>query len=179
VSATELFIELGRQGFSLAPSGEGIRVRPASRLPKVLREAVRRHKAELLAMLYGRAEAGSSAVGIEGPAAAVDWDQAEANCLVAEVQAARFEWFGRSGWPADPCAYRQLGTHFDRIDGAWLSRDRAALQSAVRDTLALIVGATPPEPPPSPSRAGGNSEAATKGGLFAGEVKSGLYSAKM
>jgi TubC N-terminal docking domain len=54
VTAADLLADLARQGFTLAPEGEDLRVRPASRLAEDLREAVRQHKAELLALLRGR-----------------------------------------------------------------------------------------------------------------------------
>jgi hypothetical protein len=51
VTATDLLSDLARRGFTLAPDGDGIRVCPASRLTEDLREAVRQHKPELLALL--------------------------------------------------------------------------------------------------------------------------------
>jgi site-specific DNA-methyltransferase (adenine-specific) len=134
MTAPELLADLARQGFTLTPEGDGIRVRPASRLPEELRQAVRLHKAELLALL----------------AAGRPWDQTAANALVDLIQAARRERFGPSEWPADRGACRELRQHFDRMGSAWDCRDEAALESAVRDTLALIGRLPPPGPPPSP-----------------------------
>src|SRR5262249_13319610 len=85
-----------------------------------LRDAIRQHKAELLALL------------------APPWDQAEAARLVASVQTARQGRFGGSEWPADPAACQKLAALFDQIDNAWLDRNRLALEAAVKDTLALI-----------------------------------------
>jgi hypothetical protein len=158
VTGTDLFTELARQGFTLTAEGVGIRVRPASRLTDALRAGIRENKAELLARL----------------AADKPWDQAAAANLVAEVEAARGERFGAPEWPADPSACRELGERFDSVDRAWLSRDRAALESAVRDTLALIARLASPEPP-SPSSEAGNPVPKAQGGLFAAEVESGPY----
>jgi len=51
VTAIDLLADLARQGFSLIPEGDGIRVTPASRLTGELRQAVMSHKPALLAQL--------------------------------------------------------------------------------------------------------------------------------
>jgi hypothetical protein len=134
MTAPELLADLARQGFTLTREGDGIRVLPASRLTEADRRAIREHKPELLALL----------------AAGRPWGQTAANALVDLIQAARRERFGPSEWPADRGACRELRQHFDRMASAWVCRDRAALDSAVRDTLALIGRPPPPGPPPSP-----------------------------
>jgi len=52
MTATELLSELQHQGFTLAPLPEGkLVVKPAERLTDALREQLRQHKAEVLALL--------------------------------------------------------------------------------------------------------------------------------
>jgi DNA modification methylase len=51
VTAADLLTALTREGFTLAAEGDGIRLHPASRLTDALRQRVREHKAELLALL--------------------------------------------------------------------------------------------------------------------------------
>jgi tubulysin polyketide synthase-like protein len=51
MTAAELLADLHRQGFTLAPQGDGVRVAPLSRLPEDLRAAILAHKAGLLALL--------------------------------------------------------------------------------------------------------------------------------
>ncbi len=51
MSAAELLVELGPQGFTLTPAGDGIRVTPAGRLTAELRDRIRRHRPELLLLL--------------------------------------------------------------------------------------------------------------------------------
>jgi hypothetical protein len=58
MTAAQLLSELARQGFTLIAEGDGIRVRPASRLTEELRQAVRRHKSELLVLLAGAGSSG-------------------------------------------------------------------------------------------------------------------------
>jgi hypothetical protein len=53
---SELLADLTRQGFTLAAEGAGVRIAPSSRLSAGLRQAIRRHKADLLAILAARAE---------------------------------------------------------------------------------------------------------------------------
>jgi hypothetical protein len=55
VIAAQLFTSLARQGFTLAAEGNGIRISPASRLTDALRQDIREHKAELLAILLAPA----------------------------------------------------------------------------------------------------------------------------
>jgi hypothetical protein len=76
MTAVELLDDLTRRGFSMAREGDGIRVTPASRLTADVRQEVRAHRAELLALLAGRQE----------PAFA--WDQAEADHLLAQMRGA-------------------------------------------------------------------------------------------
>jgi hypothetical protein len=51
MTAPELLNELRRRGFSLAPEGAGIRIRPASRLPPDLRNEILVHKPGLRSLL--------------------------------------------------------------------------------------------------------------------------------
>jgi hypothetical protein len=77
VSAAELLADLIRQGFTLTPEGEGIRVTPASRLTPAARQAIADHKPALLALLAAP----------HRPVPGFVWDQAEAERLLAEVRA--------------------------------------------------------------------------------------------
>jgi hypothetical protein len=52
MTSLELLADLCEHGFTLAPADGGIRVHPASRLTTPLREAIRAHKGELLALLH-------------------------------------------------------------------------------------------------------------------------------
>ena len=52
MTANELLTTLQRQGFSLTPlPGDKLEIRPSSKLPEELREALRQHKVEVLALL--------------------------------------------------------------------------------------------------------------------------------
>jgi hypothetical protein len=53
VSATALLDDLTRQGFALAREGDGLRVRPASRLTADLRRAIAANRDKLLRLLAG------------------------------------------------------------------------------------------------------------------------------
>jgi hypothetical protein len=77
VTAAELLADLTRQGFVLTPEGNSIRVRPASRLPAALRQAIAVSKLGLLELL--RAD-GRNANG------SPPWDQAAADALLAELR---------------------------------------------------------------------------------------------
>jgi hypothetical protein len=74
---TELLAELGRAGFTLELAGDGIRVRPASRLTPELRERIARHRTELLACL------GATPNPVPG---VPPWDQAEADRLLTRLR---------------------------------------------------------------------------------------------
>ena len=50
-SAAGLLADLSARGFAVAAAGDGLRVTPAGRLSEADREAIRAHKAELLALL--------------------------------------------------------------------------------------------------------------------------------
>jgi hypothetical protein len=78
VIAAELLADLIRQGFSLAPQGDGIRVTPISQLTADLRHTIVTYKPALLALL----------TGAEKPAAAFTWDQAGAEGLLAQLREA-------------------------------------------------------------------------------------------
>src|SRR5262245_63434904 len=64
--AVELLEGLRRRGFALAPEGDSLRITPSSRLSPELRQAIRAHRAELLALLR--------------------WDQAAADALLAQLR---------------------------------------------------------------------------------------------
>jgi hypothetical protein len=51
MNAAQLLTELRARGIQLEPAGDGLRVRAAAPPEPELREAIRRHKAELLALL--------------------------------------------------------------------------------------------------------------------------------
>lgn len=51
MTTAELLSTLADQGITLSAEGNGIRVQPASQLTAVLRQAIRDHKGELLALL--------------------------------------------------------------------------------------------------------------------------------
>jgi hypothetical protein len=78
VTAAELLADLARDGFTLVPEGEGIRVSPVSRLTPARRRAIAAHKPALLALLAAPRR----------PAHTFVWDQAEAERLLAEVREA-------------------------------------------------------------------------------------------
>jgi hypothetical protein len=67
------------------------------------------------------------------------WDQAQAEQLVAEVIEARLASFGKAEWPDGQTACQKLGKLYDKVDGAWLAKDLAALETAGSATLVLIV----------------------------------------
>ena len=60
MTTTELMAHLAGQGFTLAPEGADIRIRPSSRLTPELRSEIRNHKSELLALITGQVCAGPS-----------------------------------------------------------------------------------------------------------------------
>lgn len=76
MTAAELLADLAHQGFTLALERNGIRVMPASRLTEELRQALRKHKPALFALLAERQPRPSALV----------WDQAEASRLLAELR---------------------------------------------------------------------------------------------
>ena len=51
MTATDLLLDLRRQGFSLIPEGGGIRIKPASSVTPDLRQAVREQRTGLLVLL--------------------------------------------------------------------------------------------------------------------------------
>jgi hypothetical protein len=116
MTAVEFLEELACQGLTLAAEGDGIRVRPASRLTEVLREGIREHKAELLPLLCSR------------------WDQVAADSLVSKVLSR----LDVVGWPRDADARRRLGLLMDRVDERWLVRDLTGLRAAVALFLAAL-----------------------------------------
>jgi hypothetical protein len=132
VTATDLLDDLARQGFCLTPEGDGIRVRPASRLTGELRQVIRAHKAALLALL----------VDPEEPAPAVTWDQAEAEGLLAELRdgLARREstWPGRK-FPPVKAAVLQIGVEACEA----YVRDHDLEAARGWDALALLRAAVP------------------------------------
>ncbi|HKI36280.1 MAG TPA: hypothetical protein VKA46_30765 [Gemmataceae bacterium] len=132
MTTTELLAELACQGFSLTPDGDGIRVTPASRLTAELREAIKTHKAELLALLEGREE----------PDTALAWDQAEAERLLAELRdrLARLErtWPGGK-FPPVKANVLQIGVE---VCEAYV-RDHDLEASRGWDALALLRAAVP------------------------------------
>jgi hypothetical protein len=66
------------------------------------------------------------------------WDPAAAAKLIAHIQDRRHAQFGPSEYPPDPADCRALWAAFDRIDAAWLARDRPSFEQAVRDAFALL-----------------------------------------
>jgi hypothetical protein len=62
MKAAELLTELSSGGFTLAPEGQRIRVRPASRLSAELREAIVANRLELLKLLKGRLQPEANAL---------------------------------------------------------------------------------------------------------------------
>jgi hypothetical protein len=80
--------------------------------------ALAEHKAALLALLV--------------------WDQAEADRLLAQIEARRLQLFGKTAWPQDDAQARALWPLFDAIDRAWTGQDMAGLLSAVRACLARL-----------------------------------------
>jgi DNA modification methylase len=115
--AAQLFTSLARQGFTLAAEGDGIRVRPRSRLTDAIRQDIREHKTELLALLADREL----------------WDQSEADRLIASVLA---------GWD-DPDRPRELHQLAETIDAAFLSRSLAALRACVATFRAVVAAQRP------------------------------------
>ena len=51
MTATEVLEKLGQLGVTVWPHGGNIRFQPASRVPPTLKDAVREHKPEILALL--------------------------------------------------------------------------------------------------------------------------------
>src|SRR5215469_11235624 len=115
MTAAELLADLQDQGFQLSPEGAGLRVRFAARLTPEQRQAIRTHKAELLALLR------------QPP----PWSQGKADALIAELQARRRRLWGESGWPRDRNHCPRLWGLMDALDAAYLSHDLPALRVAV------------------------------------------------
>jgi hypothetical protein len=78
MTAAELLADLTRQGFNLAPEGDGIGVRPARRLTEQQQEAIRAHKPALLTLLAAPPQLAPS----------FTWDQAEAERLLGQIREA-------------------------------------------------------------------------------------------
>src|SRR5262249_35845756 len=140
MTVDELLEDLARQGFTLAAEGDGIRVRPVSRLPEELRQALRRRKPEVLAILAARPAPLSPAPPSEPSAA--DWDVAAAARLLAELQAeverieAR-EFGGRLPEPLQSVLTDALAL------GEQYVRDHAAEAARGWDALELLRGLVP------------------------------------
>jgi hypothetical protein len=130
VTAADLLEDLARQGFTLAAEGDGIRVRPASRLSEDLRQAVRRYKAELLAILSAQAAPLPPTRPSEPSApSAAPWDAAVADAVLAAVNARLDRALAKGGEADTPArrnvveAYRRViaGYHRDRHPLLWES----------------------------------------------------------
>jgi hypothetical protein len=74
------------------------------------------------------------------------WDELEADRMVAEIQAACHGNFGESGFPSDLDRRRRLGIVFNRIDTCSLARDLCGLGEAVRAGLIIISEGDGPAP---------------------------------
>jgi hypothetical protein len=130
VTPAELLADLDRQGFTLAPEGDGIRVTPASRLTGELRHAIRAHRPALLGLL----------ATAQVPAPAFAWDQAEADRLLADLRGrlARVEAAVAAG-EAPAVRAAALRTWLEVGEGYVRDRDLEAARGW--DALALLRGA--------------------------------------
>jgi hypothetical protein len=129
VTATELLAELARQGFSLSIEGDGIRVRPASCLGGELRQAVRTHKAALLALLAG---------------APAPWDEARADATLSEVLGVVGRAEARHASPARRAVlaiYRDLAQRYHRERDALLYEAPAAVNALLTRWAEGVQGA--------------------------------------
>jgi hypothetical protein len=129
VSAAELLASLTREGLTLDPEGEGIRVTPASRLTPAARQAIAAHKPALLDLL----------AALRRPTSAFAWDQVEAERLLAEVREAlaRVEAAVAAG-KAPPARRDVLRTWLEVAEGFVSDREREA--ACGWDALELLRG---------------------------------------
>lgn len=91
MSASKLLTELTRQGLTLATEGTGIRVTPTSRLTEELRQTIRTHKAELLALLRGQSDTGADDALAEALAAI---ERAKRSVPLTQLQRTILDTFG-------------------------------------------------------------------------------------
>jgi hypothetical protein len=143
--ATGLLARCRAQGIELsAGPGGALAWEADSALPADVAEGLARHKADVLALLAAenRPRQGPSPLCPtvptvpEGPP--VRWQQAEADALLAQVQARRRQCFGERGWPEDRAARVRLAERAGAIDAAWFARDLPGLRRAASDYLALL-----------------------------------------
>jgi hypothetical protein len=117
VTAAELLADLTREGFSLVPEGDGIRVTPVSRLTPTARQAIAAHKPALLALLAAPPRGMPTFV----------WDQAEAERLLGEVRGAiaRVEAAVAAG-EAPPVRLAAMRAWLEVAEGYVMDREREA-----------------------------------------------------
>jgi hypothetical protein len=143
MTAAKLLADLTRQGFNLTPEGDGIGVRPASRLTGQQREAIRAHKPALLTLLAA-----------PRPTPAFAWDQAEAERLLAQLREvlSRVERAVAAG-TAPSARGDAMRTWLEVAEGFVSDREREAargwdslelLRGAARQALRTAAGVQPP-----------------------------------
>jgi len=114
--------------------------------PAELLAAIGERKAELLALLAGRAVVPPSTVPAPSTADGLAWDEAEAGRLVAEALDARDR---LARLPLDAEAHRLLNGRAEALDVAHAARDLGELRKAVRSFLDAAAAAFP-KPAPTP-----------------------------
>jgi hypothetical protein len=164
MSLAEVFHALNQAGVGIVPAGDKLQLRPASAVTSDLRDAVLRHKADLLALLapargdqdadaeeavaerealrWEGALTGQAAVTVASQASAEleqiitagAWDKATVEALVGQAIDAR-DAAARRGELPDLAL---LSADTAAIDAAEARRDLAALRQAVADFLALF-----------------------------------------
>jgi hypothetical protein len=139
MTAADLLADLRRRGVTLAAAGDRLRWCPREALSGEEREALARHKPELLAILAARVELLPPArPSTTSTPSAAPWDEDDADGLVNAALARRRQVFGLPDWPADPEACRQLQPLVAAVDDAWWLKDLAALRKAVAAFLEAV-----------------------------------------
>jgi hypothetical protein len=134
MTASDLLSMLRNRGVELLAHNGRLRWRPREGVSPEERGLLTRHKAELLKMIPAQATPlPPTRPSAPSATSATPWDQAEADALVADVQARRRELFGETGWPDEEIVSCQLRVLMDTIDAAWEACDLPRLCQAVEE----------------------------------------------
>jgi hypothetical protein len=139
MTAADLLADLHRRSVTLAAAGDRLRWSPREALSGEEREALARHKPEVLAILAARAEPRPRAQpSTTSTPPATPWDQAEADALINAALARRRRVFGETDWPAEAAACPRLWPLLDAVNDAEWARDLAGLRLAVSKLLETL-----------------------------------------
>ena len=128
MSAAALLEDLRRRGIALSAAADQLIVQPASALSPADRAAIRRHLAELVAVLTGEAK---PHLGVE-PATVLDpWDQSAALRLMFDADTL-VERLGVDG------RHPAIAAAAARAAGAYAARDMTALRRALTEFAAAV-----------------------------------------